>query len=112
MHTWKVKILPFRSRTYDDAKEKAQDLLQAIQGKSKRKLCIRSKYFHKQKIFFDYFWDHLRQKPIAQRKTSLDQRVVLSNFIFPTVLAMFEVYSRRHDQRFFCVVFAERQAEQ
>jgi len=68
---WKVKVLPFKARTYEDAKKKAENLLQIIQGKSKRKFHVRARYFAKQKVFFDYFWFHIIQKPIAQRKSRL-----------------------------------------
>ncbi len=34
---------------------------------TKRKPYVRSAYFHKEKIFFDFFWDHLRQKSPKER---------------------------------------------
>lgn len=33
-----------------------------ITSKTKRRPYVRSAYFKKEKIFFDFFWDHLRQK--------------------------------------------------
>lgn len=38
-----------------------------ISRKTKRRPYIRSAYFKKEKIFFDYFWDHLRQKVPKER---------------------------------------------
>jgi hypothetical protein len=37
-------------------------LFSEIKKATKRRPYIRSAYFKKEKIFFDYFWDHLRQK--------------------------------------------------
>ena len=68
---WPVKSSPFRSRTYEDAKKQVADLMAEIKGNSKRKIHVRSKYFKKKKVFFTNFWDHLFQKPIAQRKHRL-----------------------------------------
>lgn len=42
-----------------------------IKRRSKRKPYIRSDYFHKQKIFFDYFWQHLLQKSPKERTKRL-----------------------------------------
>ena len=38
-----------------------------IKKKTKRQAYIRSAYFQKDKIFFNYFWDHLFQKPHKDR---------------------------------------------
>lgn len=38
-----------------------------IKKKTKRNPYIRSAYFNKQKIFFDYFWEHLMQKSLKER---------------------------------------------
>ena len=40
----------------------ATKIYKEISAKTKRRPYIRSAYFKKEKIFFDYFWDHLRQK--------------------------------------------------
>lgn len=37
-------------------------IYRTLESKSKRKPYIRSVYFKKDKIFFDYFWKHLSQK--------------------------------------------------
>lgn len=39
--------------------------------KTKRRAYIRSKYFKKEKIFLDYFWDHIRTKNYADRSRRL-----------------------------------------
>jgi hypothetical protein len=40
----------------------ARALFKKIKNKTKRKPYIRSAYFRRQKVFFDYFWEHLHQK--------------------------------------------------
>jgi len=42
--------------------ENASRFYREIARQTKRRPYIRSVYFRKEKIFFDYFWDHLRQK--------------------------------------------------
>lgn len=68
---WKVKALQFSSRTYEDARKEALSHFSKLKAKSKRKLYVKSDYFGKQKIFFDYFWDLVFQKPIGSRKQRL-----------------------------------------
>lgn len=41
---------------------KARHIFRKIQLKSRRKAYLRSAYFNKEKVFFDYFWIHLSQK--------------------------------------------------
>ncbi|MCK5122977.1 MAG: hypothetical protein KAQ87_02420 [Candidatus Pacebacteria bacterium] len=38
-----------------------------IKKRTKRKPYLRSDYFNKQKVFFDYFWAHLHQKRSKER---------------------------------------------
>lgn len=47
--------------------KKAQAVFKNIKSRTKRKPYIRSAYFNKQKVFFDYFWQHLNQKSPRQR---------------------------------------------
>ena len=42
-----------------------------IKGATKRRPYIRSTYFNKEKIFFDYFWSHLFQKTPKDRMARL-----------------------------------------
>ena len=42
-----------------------------IKRRGKRRPYVRSDYFHKQKIFFDYFWQHLLQKSPKERTKRL-----------------------------------------
>ncbi len=41
---------------------KARRIFNDIEKRTKRKPYLRSPYFKKQKVFFDYFWYHLNQK--------------------------------------------------
>ncbi len=51
--------------------KKAMAEFREIERRTKRKAYIKSAYFNKQKVFFDYFWDHLNQKRKRERKTRL-----------------------------------------
>ena len=42
-----------------------------VKSKTKRRPYIRSAYFNKEKIFFDYYWDHLWKKPPKERMNRL-----------------------------------------
>ena len=68
------KLIPYQAKSLKlsgtDLKElekKAKDIFKDIKSRTKRKPYIRSAYFNKQKVFFDYFWQHLNQKRPRQR---------------------------------------------
>ena len=61
----KIKKLP--GTNYSEVKKHASFILKQIKRKTKRRPYIRSVYFSKQKIFFDYFWVHLLQKNPEER---------------------------------------------
>jgi hypothetical protein len=61
----KIKKLPGTS--YSELRKEALVLFKQIKTKTKRRPYIRSAYFDKQKIFFDYFWAHLFQKNFKER---------------------------------------------
>lgn len=56
----KIKLLT--NNNYRVVYKKAWQIFLEIKHKTKRRPYIRSTYFLKEKIFFDYFWEHLRQK--------------------------------------------------
>lgn len=58
-----------------------------IEKSTKRKPYLRSAYFKKEKIFFDYFWKHLEQKNPKERFKRL-------RFFIPAL----EVIKSSHDQ--------------
>ena len=71
MEYYRVKSQPFSGTNYTELYRKARLFFKRIHLNPRRKLFIKSAYFHKQKIFFDHFWEHLLQKSIKQRKQRL-----------------------------------------
>jgi hypothetical protein len=67
-------MTPYQTQTgklsgssYAEVRINASLILKQIQKKTKRKPYIRSAFFNKQKVFFDYFWPHLIQKSFKER---------------------------------------------
>jgi len=67
-------MIPYPTKTeklpgtnYAEVRKNATFLFTQIKRKTKRRPYIRSAYFNKQKIFFDYFWQHLQQKGPKER---------------------------------------------
>ena len=61
----KIKKLP--ETNYSEVRKHALFILKQIKKRTKRKPYIRSAYFNKQKVFFDYFWIHLAQKNLREK---------------------------------------------
>ncbi len=59
------KLLP--GHRYSDVMKIARRIFREIESKSKRRAYIRSTYFNGEKIFFENFWVHLRQKLFMER---------------------------------------------
>lgn len=51
--------------------DKAMHYYKNFLPKTKRKPYLRSQYFNNEKIFFDIFWDHLKQKRQAEQTRRL-----------------------------------------
>lgn len=51
-----------KGSNWEEVLSKTRHIFRKIQLKSRRKSYLRSAYFHKEKVFFDYFWIHLSQK--------------------------------------------------
>jgi len=64
-YSTKIKKLP--GTNYGEVREHALYLYNQIKKRTKRRPYIRSAYFKKDKIFFDYFWSHLGQKGPKER---------------------------------------------
>lgn len=67
-------ITPYQSKfnrlpgsNYAEVKKNAEIIFKQIKSKTKRNPYIRSAYFNKQKIFFDFYWQHLSQKRPVER---------------------------------------------
>lgn len=56
---------------YREVYSKAHNLYKQIKSKSKRKPYLRSAYFEKDKIFLEFFWQHLWQKNWRDRMRRL-----------------------------------------
>lgn len=67
MKVYQSKFLKLAGTDYREIYSKARFIFLQIKKKSKRKPYIRSAYFNKDKIFLDYFWEHLHQKHPADR---------------------------------------------
>jgi len=59
---FKTKEQVIRGTKYSEVYPRALIIYKNIVSRTKRRPYIRSKYFKKEKIFLDYFWDHLREK--------------------------------------------------
>jgi len=62
MNIFKVKNNKIPGTNYKEVKKIALDIFIISKLKTKRRPYIRSIYFNKEKIFFDYFWPHLFDK--------------------------------------------------
>ena len=67
MTPYQSKYSKIKGDRYQEVRNQALTLFNQIQKKTKRRAYIKSAYFTKQKIFFDYFWKHLYQKPPKER---------------------------------------------
>ena len=64
---YQTKVRKLSGNRYGEIKKQVMFLFNNIKKRTKRKPYIRSAYFDKQKIFFDYFWPHLSQKNPKER---------------------------------------------
>ena len=53
---------PLMGHKYADIMPQIRQIFRALQRKTKRRPYVRSAFFRKDKIFFDYFWIHINQK--------------------------------------------------
>lgn len=58
--------------------KKARRLFNEIEKRTKRRPYIKSPYFKKQKVFFDYFWFHLNQK-------SKREKIIRLRYLSPAI---------------------------
>ena len=71
MSLYKTKANKLQGRTYKDINTQALTLYRQVVTKTKRKPYVRSKYFNKEKIFLETFWQHIWQKNWRDRKRRL-----------------------------------------
>ncbi|MDO8650237.1 MAG: hypothetical protein Q7K33_02900 [Candidatus Berkelbacteria bacterium] len=71
MKAFTVKTSKIGATRHTDINKQARLIYHQIEKKTKRRPYLRSAYFKKEKIFFDYFWPHLSQTPFADRRRRL-----------------------------------------
>lgn len=62
MIPYKVKSKEVSGTNLGEVYKSAYRVFHEIEKHTKRRPYLRSLYFNKEKIFFNYFWDHLKQK--------------------------------------------------
>lgn len=67
MIPYKTKSSKLPGSNLGEVYTSAWKIFHEIEKKTKRKAYIRSAYFKKEKIFFDHFWIHLKQKGPKER---------------------------------------------
>lgn len=67
MIPYQTKIAKLSGTSYGEVLRKAQFLFDKVEKRTKRRPYIRSAYFKKEKVFFDFFWLHVRQKRPRER---------------------------------------------
>lgn len=71
MKAFQTKRRTLPGTSYQEVLRRANDIWRRIKSHTRRRPYIRSAYFKKEKIFFDYFWDHLFQKSWSERTKRL-----------------------------------------
>ncbi len=64
---YRTKCRTLHGTSYAEVYKQTQRIYHEISRKTKRKPYMRSIYFKNEKIFFEYFWHHLRQKRPSER---------------------------------------------
>ncbi len=64
---YQAKTQRLGGTSWNEVCPKARRLLHEIENKTKRRPYIRSAYFKKEKVFINYFWPHLNEKPRRER---------------------------------------------
>lgn len=71
VNIFKVKAQHLPGTNYQEISSLARHIFREMQRKTKRKMHVRSAYFKKQKVFFDFFWNHLLEKSLKERTLRL-----------------------------------------
>ncbi len=84
---YRCKTAPLSGHRFVDIMPQARRVFRTLQKQTKRRPYVRSEYFHKDKIFFDFFWQHMQQKLPSDRARRL--------IYFPCALEVLR--NSRHD---------------
>lgn len=71
MQVYETQAKKLSGSSYKEVERAARKLHRQIAAQSKRSPYIRSKYFNKEKVFINLFWEHLNQKRQRDRKRRL-----------------------------------------
>ncbi len=71
MKAYQVRIKKLSATRYADLIKQVRRMYHDIEKQTKRRPYIRSAYFDKEKIFFDFYWRHLDQKSFVERRKRL-----------------------------------------
>jgi len=71
MNVYKTKTKKFGATRYAEMAKQARNLLRIIRGNTKRQPNIKSAFFRGEKIFLNFFWNHLSQSPKRERMRRL-----------------------------------------
>lgn len=71
MGTYRTRLEKLPGSNFKEVYKKARSIYKKIEKSTKRRPYLRSAYFSKQKVFFSYFWIHLRQKREPERARRL-----------------------------------------
>jgi hypothetical protein len=73
MEIYTTKVKRLTGSSYTEVYPKAKNIFRIIESRTKRRPYIRSAYFGGEKIFLDYFWNHLQGKNWRDRFRRLQQ---------------------------------------
>lgn len=67
MIPYQTKARKLPGTSYTEVRDRAMRPYNQIKKRTKRRPYVRSAYFQKQKVFFDFFWLHLFEKGFKER---------------------------------------------
>lgn len=68
---YRCKTASLTGHRFVDIMPQARRVFRTLQKQTKRRPYVRSPYFYKDKIFFDFFWQHMQQKSVIDRARRL-----------------------------------------
>jgi hypothetical protein len=71
VNIFKIKSKPLSGTNYAEVYPQGLALYKLIASKTKRQPYVRSVYFDKEKVFLDYFWQHIREKNLRDKTRRL-----------------------------------------
>jgi hypothetical protein len=93
------KIGKLPGTNYQEVYSNAYSIYKSFVSKTKRKPYIRSKYFHRQKIFLDFFWSHIHQKNMRDRTRRLKYYACALDLIRNNLLPPISENDKSHRSR-------------